>query len=85
VDADKISLAAYLPQKERDNFTPARIKYASISSFKARVLSDALTEDVEIHSLLAVAFGIVQGQRMHSIKNCYWNGIDISSILQSLA
>jgi len=57
VDADKISLAAYLPQKERDNFTPARIKYASISSFKARVLSDALTEDVEIHSLLAVAFG----------------------------
>jgi hypothetical protein len=61
VDGDKISLAAYLSQKEEDNFTPAKIKFASLSSFKERVLSDA--EDVAcglgigIYSLLAVAFG----------------------------
>jgi hypothetical protein len=57
----KISLAAYLPQNQEDSFTPARIKYASISSFRERVLSDA--EDVacglrmEIHSLLGLTFG----------------------------
>lgn len=60
LDGDKISLAAYLLSEKLDDFTPAKIKYASISSFIARVRSDA--EDVarglsmEMHSLLAVAF-----------------------------
>ena len=63
VDGDKVCLAAYLPlnEEDQDTFTPARIKYASIFSFKARVLNDA--EEVacglgmEIHSLFAVTFG----------------------------
>ena len=58
VGRENISLAAYLPQQEVDTFIPARIKFASITSFKSRVLSDA--EDVarglgvDIHSLLGL-------------------------------
>ena len=57
---ENISLTAYSPQKEKDTFTPARIRFATIASFKARVLSDA--EDVasrfgmDIHSLIDITF-----------------------------
>ena len=46
VDGDNLSLAAYLPKKNDSemDFTPAKIKYAKISTFRERVLSDA--EDV---------------------------------------
>ena len=59
VDGVKILLTAY--SQENDNFTPARITFASISSFKTRVLGDARDVayglGIEIYSLLAVAFG----------------------------
>ena len=57
---ENISLTAYSLQREKDTFTPARIKFATIASFKARVLSDA--EDVasrfgmDIHSLIDITF-----------------------------
>ena len=57
---ENISLTAYSLQRERDTFTPARIQFATIASFKARVLSDA--EDVasrlgmDIHSLIDITF-----------------------------
>ena len=60
VDREKVSLTAYLLTKQEDDFTPARVKHASISAFKARVLSDA--KDVacgfgmEVNELLALTF-----------------------------
>ena len=70
VDDHKIYLTAYLPLlEEENNFIPAKIKFASISSFRARVLRDA--KDVacglgmEIHSLLQVALTFESSSALH--------------------
>ena len=70
VGREKIYLTAYLPLGEEEkNFMPARIKFASISSFRARVLRDA--KDVacglgmEIQSLLQVALTFESSNALH--------------------
>ena len=73
VDSNKITLASYLPKKKEEDITPARIRYADISSFKARVLRDA--KDVacglgmEVNKLLALAFKDASDENLLSKRN----------------